>query len=83
MEKQVLTQEEIQQLKNLQTKQNLLVTNLGNIEYNLEVLNAQRLLLKQEIQNQINEELKLGEELQKKYGDGNIDLEKGEFIPIP
>ena len=81
MEKQVLTQEEIQQLKNLQTKQNLLVTNLGNIEYNLEVLNAQRLLLKQEIQNQINEELKLGEELQKKYGDGNIDLEKGEFIP--
>ena len=83
MEKQVLTQEEIQQLKNLQTKQNLLVTNLGNIEYNLEVLNAQRLLLKQEIQNQISEELKLGEELQKKYGDGNIDLEKGEFIPTP
>ena len=83
MEKQVLTQEEIQQLKNLQFKQNSLVTNLGNLEYNLEVLNTQRLLLKQEIQNQISEELKLGEELQKKYGDGNIDLEKGEFIPTP
>jgi hypothetical protein len=83
MENKVLTQEEIQQLKNLQFKQNSLVTNLGNLEYNLEVLNAQRLLLKQEIQNQISEELKLGEELQKKYGDGNIDLEKGEFIPTP
>jgi hypothetical protein len=83
MENKVLTQEEIQQLKNLQFKQNSLVTNLGNLEYNLEVLNTQRLLLKQEIQNQISEELKLGEELQKKYGDGNIDLEKGEFIPIP
>lgn len=83
MENKVLTQEEIQQLKNLQFKQNSLVTNLGNLEYNLEVLNTQRLLLKQEIQNQISEELKLGEELQKKYGDGNIDLEKGEFIPTP
>jgi len=83
MENKVLTQEEIQQLKNLQAKQNSLVANLGNIEYNLEVLNTQRLLLKQEIQNQINEEFKLGEELQKKYGDGNIDLEKGEFVPTP
>ena len=40
MENKVLTQEEIQQLKNLQFKQNSLVTNLGNLEYNLEVLNA-------------------------------------------
>ena len=39
--------------------------------------------LKQILQNQLETEEELGKQLQQKYGDGNIDLEKGEFIPSP
>jgi len=34
--------------------------------------------------NQLKEEERnLGKQLSEKYGDGTIDLEKGEFIPTP
>ena len=33
-------------------------------------------------QKQLEEEEQIGKQLQQKYGDGSIDLEKGEFIPV-
>jgi hypothetical protein len=82
METKVLTQEEIQLLKNLQSNQNLLITSLGNLEYQIELLTLQRQSIKNEIKNQIEEETRLSKELNEKYGEGSIDLEKGEFTPI-
>ena len=82
MEKQVLTQEEIQSLKNIQNNQALLIEQLGILEYRILVLETEKQKLKQTLQNQLEEEEKLGKHLQQKYGDGNIDLEKGEFIPV-
>ena len=82
METKVLTQEEIQLLKNLQNNQNLLVTSLGNLEYQIELLTLQRQNIKNEIRNQIEEETKISKELNEKYGEGSIDLEKGEFTSI-
>jgi hypothetical protein len=81
MEKQVLTQEEIQSLKNIQNNQSLLIEQLGLLEYKVLILEKEKEKLKQTLQNQIEAEEQIGKQLQQKYGDGSIDLEKGEFIP--
>lgn len=81
MESKVLTQEEIQLLKELQNNQFLLVTSLGEIEYQISVLESQKQFLKTQIVKQIENESKTSKDLQEKYGDGNINLEKGEFTP--
>jgi len=83
MEKQVLTQEEIQSLKNIQSNQSLLIEQLGLLEYKIQILELEKQKLKQTLQNQIETEEQIGKQLQQKYGDGSIDLEKGEFIPVP
>lgn len=81
MEKQVLTQEEIQSLKNIQNNQALLIEQLGTLEYRILILEKEKQKLKQTLQNQLETEEQIGKQLQQKYGDGSIDLEKGEFIP--
>ena len=83
MEKQVLTQEEIQSLKNIQSNQSLLIEQLGLLEYKVLILEQEKQKLKQTLQKQLEEEEQIGKQLQQKYGDGSIDLEKGEFIPSP
>lgn len=83
MEKQVLTQEEIQSLKNIQNNQSLLIEQLGTLEYRILILEKEKQKLKQTLQNQLETEEQIGKQLQQKYGDGSIDLEKGEFIPTP
>jgi stress response protein YsnF len=81
MENKVLTQEEIQQLKDIREKNTQLIEQFGFIEYQLQSL----LLQKEELSNNFKEikslEIILGKQLQDKYGDGTINLEKGEFIP--
>ncbi len=82
MENKVLTQEEIQSLKTIQTNQSNLVQALGTVEYRIQLLELDKQALKSQLQKQVEEETKIAKELQEKYGDGNIDLEKGEFIPV-
>jgi hypothetical protein len=82
MGKKVLTQEEIQSLKKIQSSQQILLDTFGDLEYKIQILDLEKQKLKQTLQLQIEEEIKIGKQLQEKYGDGNIDLEKGEFIPI-
>ena len=82
METKVLTQEEIQSLKTLQENQSSLVAALGDLEYQITILETRKQFLKSEIANQIESEIKIGKELQEKYGEGNINLEKGEFTPV-
>jgi hypothetical protein len=83
MEKQVLTQEEIQSLKDIQNNQLLLIEQLGTLEYRFQILELEKQKLKQILQNQLKAEEEIGKQLQQIYGDGSIDLEKGEFIPSP
>ena len=82
MKNKVLTQEEIQSLKTIQTNQSNLVQSLGTVEYRIQLLELDKQTLKIQLQKQVEEETKVAKELQEKYGDGNIDLEKGEFIPV-
>jgi len=72
MSKIKLSEKELQQLKELQTKGNELIFALGQIE-------AQKASVFNQIQEVQNKNNELGKELQDKYGDGNIDLETGEF----
>ena len=80
MEKKVLTQEEITQLKNVREKRIQLVESFGILESRLQEINLQKESLKDELKKLIQEETDLGRNLQQKYGDGSIDLDKGEFI---
>jgi hypothetical protein len=82
METKVLTQEEIQSLKKIQQNQTDLIQTLGTVEYRLQLLELDKQTLKTQLQKQIEEETVIAKQLQEKYGDGNIDLEKGEFIPV-
>jgi hypothetical protein len=80
MTTQVLTQEEITQLKTVREKRIQLTENFGVIELRIQEFNNQKEIFKDELKNLIQEEINLGKTLQQKYGDGSIDLEKGEFI---
>jgi len=80
MENQKLTQDEITSLKRFEQNQINLLHQLGSIEFNLNVLTTQ----KQETMSSLNlleeEQSKSAVELEKKYGQGVINLETGEFI---
>jgi hypothetical protein len=80
METKVLTQEEIIQLKSVKEQRIKLIENFGFLESRIQEFNIQKETLKEELKNLIQEEISLGKNLQQKYGDGSIDLEKGEFI---
>jgi len=80
METKLLTQEEITQLKNTREKRFQLVESFGILESRIQEINLQKETLKEELKKLIQEETNLGKTLQQKYGDGSIDLEKGEFI---
>jgi stress response protein YsnF len=80
MTTKVLTPEEIQSLKLIQEKRIQLVEQFGVLEIRLQDLEYQKEQLKTNLQQLRQEEIKVGETLQQKYGDGSINLEKGEFI---
>jgi len=81
MEKKVLTKEEIQSLTDLKTKYNQLVNVLGEIEIQVIDLDLRKEQIKSSLISLKEEEIKIGKELEEKYGNGTISLEKGEFSP--
>lgn len=76
METKVLAQEEITQLRNLQDKRKNLSEQFGLLEINYE---SQKQSLLYQLNQLLQEEDKIGSQLQQKYGDGTINLDKGEF----
>lgn len=82
MTTQVLTQEEITQLKAIQEKRFQLTEQFGIIELRIQEYNLQKEHLVGELKKLRQEEITVGENLQKKYGDGSINLEKGEFVSV-
>jgi DUF438 domain-containing protein len=81
MEKQVLTQEEIQKLTELKSQFNELVSVVGNVEIQLMDLQLKKEQLKSSLQNLQQQEIAIAQELEDKYGQGSISLETGEFLP--
>lgn len=74
-----LTAEEIGRLKSIQEKSIQLVEKFGITEIKIQEFTLQKEFLKEELKQLRAEENEIGESLQKLYGNGTIDLEKGEF----
>jgi len=79
MEKVFLTKEEIESLQVTQQTESNLIQQLGQIEYQIQILNIQKETLKTKISKFQSENIAIGKELQEKYGDGSINIETGEF----
>jgi hypothetical protein len=79
METKVLTQEELQQIKDVRQEKSILVEQFGLVEYSIQDLEQQKQLLNSSLSNLKQKEIELGKTLQEKYGDGTINVEKGEF----
>jgi hypothetical protein len=69
-----LTQEELQQIKDIREQYNNVVTALGELE-----LQKQNVLAR--YNNVLNQEQTLAKTLSEKYGDGVIDINTGEIKP--
>ena len=80
MTTKVLTAEEITQLKEVQEKILQLVEQFGIIELRIQEFKLQKEHLIEELKKLHKEEITIGKDLQQKYGEGSINLEKGEFI---
>ena len=76
---QSFTEQELNQLKELRRKLNDAVIKLGQLSLNKIRLENSEKEIKKEIFNLEKEETNIAKELSKKYGDGSINLESGNF----
>jgi len=81
METKQLPQEVIEQLKSIQQKNQAIETEFGQIEILKLAVKQRRLNAEQYLTDLREEEKTLGEFLEKEYGSGTIDIEKGIFTP--
>lgn len=79
MEQIKLSQEELDVLSQLQQTQNNIINSLGQIEYNIQLLELQKEGLINQVEELKKNETKIGQDLTTKYGNGTIDLESGVF----
>mgnify|MGYP001244812121 FL=1 len=80
MEKTVLSKEEIDNLSSLQNQQDNFVIQLGQIEYQKNLLNQQKQKINQQIESFEQNQIHLAKQLEEKYGKGTVNLESGEFV---
>jgi len=82
MKNKKLSEKELQPLKEYQEKINIIIVSLGKLDLQINSLeNTKKDLIKEYQELEISQQ-KTALELQNKYGEGNIDLESGEFTPI-
>jgi ribosomal protein S24E len=81
-------QEELDQIKQLRDNTNRIIYQFGEIDLELHLMHQRtnelqnlRTELQTEYQTQSNNERTLVDELNKKYGAGQVDIESGIFIP--
>ena len=82
MENKKLLKKESQPLKEYQEKINIIIVSLGKLDLQINSLENTKKNLIKEYQELETSQQKTALELQNKYGEGNIDLESGEFTPI-
>ena len=74
-----LSEEELEVLRGYQQEQNQITFNLGNVDIQKAILEGQRSQILDSLANLQEKSNETAKELQDKYGEGNIDLETGEF----
>jgi hypothetical protein len=80
MEKIVLPQEEINRIKDFRNKQSDLLLNLGQVEFQIQELELQKINFRNQIKELQDENGKIAQDFEKKYGDGVLNIETGEFV---
>ena len=81
MEKKVLTEAEVSSLKGLKKQYRDLTEATGVIEMQIINLEIKKEQIKEKLKSLQQKEIKLAKELEEKYGNGEISLESGEFLP--
>ena len=81
MEKKVLTEEEITELKSLKQQLKDLTGIVGETEIQIMNLQIRKDQIKSRLQTLQNKEYVLAKKLEEKYGNGTISIESGEFLP--
>lgn len=79
MEEIKLSQEEITTISQLQETQTNIINSLGQLEYNIQLLELQKESLTEQIEELKKTETKIGQDLTAKYGNGTINLDSGIF----
>jgi hypothetical protein len=77
-----LSKEEVANLKEYQEKNKNITLNLGSVDIQRAILEGQRNSILDKLADLQEESNKTAKELQKKYGDGNINLETGEITLV-
>ncbi len=83
MPNSVLSQEELQQVKEIRKQTLELVSALGELSYQEVLVSIEKNRLTEAVKNVREAERSLLDEFGKKYGDGIIDLETGEIQSRP
>lgn len=68
---------ELQNLKELQQEQTTLITNFGQVEFQIQLLEIQKEKLIEDLEKIKGKETTLAESLEEKYGQGVINIEEG------
>lgn len=82
METTKLSEKELQELKDIQVKNNQLVNALGQVEVQKAILENQKTELLSQFAELQENQSNVAKDLQEKYGIGNIDIETGEFTKV-
>jgi vacuolar-type H+-ATPase subunit I/STV1 len=79
MSTQKLTQEELNQINQLRTQQSEVILSLGQLEYQLFILEREKQKLKSKLEDLEIQSEQAADNLTAKYGPGSINLETGEI----
>ena len=80
MEQQFLTPEELTEIKSLNLQRNKLTELFGSLEFDLQLIKIEKLKVVEELKIVSEATDKMSLNLQEKYGEGNVNVETGEFI---
>jgi hypothetical protein len=83
MQPVTLTIEELDQFKSYQQRNQEIINILGQIEIQKLNLDISKDQIKQQMIDMSEEQNTFAQSIQSKYGEGQIDIEKGLFIPFP
>jgi len=72
-----LTDQEIKQIQTLQEQQSKLIENFGQLEYQIQLLELQKEKLTTQLEQFNLKETELANDLNKKYGNGTINIQDG------
>ena len=77
-----LTDKELEVLKEYQLTQNQITFELGNLDIQKALLEGQRSAILEKLADLQEKSNKTAKELQEKYGEGNINIDTGEFTIV-